>query len=276
MDVGQDADDGQGAAAALPQVTYLREPAGHDVDVTVVTLLVRDDGYETMLKSAVAKGFTEDRAQFIALDNRGENRFDGYQAIRRALPECRGRYILFCHDDVEFTGETLDELIALLERLEAAHPRWMLAGNSGNPATGKVVNWTHIDDPLGARRVDGFKRVNSLDENFFVMKRDRAALGSIDLAGFHLYATDLCLIAEVMGGEAYVIPFALTHHSRGSLSEDSEAARQALMRKYRRFFMGRRWGAPAMPLAIGWAGLGTALREWLRLAAPAADAKQGT
>ena len=112
------------ARAALPQAIYLREAVPCDFEVSVVTLVADQGRYERMLASAAAKGFDAERAQFIALDNRGANRFDGFTALRSALPLCRGRFVMFTHDDVEFTHDGLDELLARLDELSAAHPDW--------------------------------------------------------------------------------------------------------------------------------------------------------
>lgn len=259
------------ARAALPQATYLREAAPCDFEVSVVTLVADQGRYERMLASAAAKGFDAERAQFIALDNRGANRFDGFTALRSALPLCRGRFVMFTHDDVEFTHDGLDELLARLDELSAAHPDWALAGNAGclSTRTTEPRTYRHIIDPHGEHRVAAPMLVNALDENLFVMARDRAVLGALDLSGFHCYAADLCLTAEVMGGKAYVIPFLLTHHSAGNPSADFKAACDQMIAKYRRFFIGRRHRTPAAKMPFGWGGLKTAVREALRLGSPA-------
>ena len=86
-------------------VRYLAGPAEAEVTFTFVTLLARQDRYDRMLTSAEAKGFHTGNSQFLAIDNRRGNNFDGYGAIRRALPEAKGRYIVFTHDDVEFVAD---------------------------------------------------------------------------------------------------------------------------------------------------------------------------
>ena len=50
-------------------------------------------------------------------------------------------------------------------------------------------------------------KVHTLDENFIVVRRAANLSLSHDLDGFHLYGTDLCLIADVLGGNRYVIDF---------------------------------------------------------------------
>ena len=80
------------------------------------------------------------------------------------------------------------------------------------------------------------RRVSGLDENFLVVRRDANLAVSADLKGFHLYGTDICIVARLLGHTAYVVDFHLRHLSSGAskYQPDFEELRAALIAKYRR------------------------------------------
>jgi len=241
-------------------VRYLAGPAEAEVTFTFVTLLARQDRYERMLTSAEAKGFHAGNSQFLAIDNRRGNNFDGYGAIRRALPEAKGRYIVFTHDDVEFVADGADRLASCLAELTRLDPLWLLAGNAGGVTYGK--NARHLRDPHDVdERVTAPTLVESLDENFFIMRRDHPVVNSYDLTGFHFYASDLCRLAEIMGGRSYVIPFLLEHHSPGVIDATFEPSRRRFAQKYRRYFPGRKLQCTVAQFDFGLGGLREGWRE---------------
>ena len=244
--------------AERQQVRFLTGAPEHDVLFSFVTLLARQERYDRLLKSAEARGFTPANSEFIALDNRSGNHFDGYDAMRRALIEARGRYIVFTHDDLEFSHDGAAELEACLDRLTALDPGWTLAGNAGGVRyhRGRHELAVHIEDPHGlGLRVAEPTLVETLDENFMVMRRDRPVINSYDLSGFHLYASDLCRVSEMLGGRNYVIPFLLHHHSAGKADESFVACRDRFARKFRRYFIGRNLQMTVTEMKFGLAGL---------------------
>lgn len=239
-------------------VSFITSPAVAPVRFSVVTLLRDEDNYARLLRSFEAGGFGPENTQFIAIDNRGANRFDGYSALRAVLPEIRGEHILFTHDDIELIDEGIEELSRVLSELSARDPNWMVAGNAGlsTPARGRRVrSLCHIRDPHGKfRPVSEPVRVQSLDENFLVLRRDRLVLPSVDIGGFHLFATDLCLQAEFAGGGAYVIPFLLRHHSAGSASPEFDRVRARFIEKYAPYLGSRVLETPVTLMAFNCAG----------------------
>ncbi|NJS39439.1 MAG: hypothetical protein HC783_10925 [Rhodobacteraceae bacterium] len=215
---------------------------------SVVTLLRNEVSYRRMLRSYRDYGFTPENTEFIAIDNRGANLADGYQGARLALSQAMGRYLIFCHDDVELLQDNFDDLCQRLATLEALDPRWMVAGMAGGvfrqqaSATGRNRVASRLSDRWGAgRRVcRPFPRqVESLDEMFLLMPRLRAPQSSIDLSGFHFFGTDLCLQAELAGGSAYVIDFHLFHHGTGHKGPDYWEQKARIEAKYRPYFPGR-------------------------------------
>ena len=79
----------------------------------------------------------------------------------------------------------------------------------------------------------------TVDENFMLVKNSANLSLSSDLNGFHFYGTDLCIIADLLGYNAYVIDFNLTHKSDGNADENFYQIRKSLINKYRKAFRGR-------------------------------------
>jgi hypothetical protein len=84
---------------------------------------------------------------------------------------------------------------------------------------GKII--THTNLPA---------QVNSLDENFLVINKTSSMTISSDISGFHLYGTDLCIIADFLGYNSYVIPFMVKHLSLGNLQDLNIHVRQFIDR----------------------------------------------
>lgn len=248
--------------------TFVSAPQPASVRFSVCTLVRSEANYARLLASFQAHGFSRDNTEFVALDNRDENRFDGYSALRAVLPRLQGEYILFTHDDIELETDGATELVAVLEDLTRRDANWMIAGNAGFSMPGQglgmglglelgdeVISLRHLDDIHSAGdRVDQPVQTQSLDENFLVLRRSQIVLPSIDLDGFHLFATDLCLQAEFLGGTAYVIPFLLRHHSGGASSADFDRTLARFRRKYRRYMSSRIIRAQAATIAFNVSG----------------------
>lgn len=240
------------------QVRYIDGPRAFSKTFTVCTILHRQENYDRLLRSFARLGFTRENTEFLAFDNRDQNQFDGYRFVRRGISEAQGQYLIFCHDDIELIDLGFDGLKSRLDDLESVDPVWSIAGVAGgqyHPKEPVLANLAyHISDRYGADRQSEApfpNRVETVDECFFVMPADRACVPSLDLKGFHFFATDLCLQAEILGGHAYVISFLLHHHGRGSKGSDFRQQRRAISTKYRRYFPGRTLLATTGPIPIG-------------------------
>jgi hypothetical protein len=202
---------------------------------TIGTLVNDVENYRQMRQSFIARGFLADECEYLAVDNTGSEQTSAYEGLTRILAAARGRYVVLCHQDVRLMAEGRRELERRLFELDARDPAWAVAGNAGGVAPGRLA--LRITDPHGADRRVGTlpARVVSLDENFIVVKR-AACLGfSRDLAGFHLYGADICLVADVLGYSSYVIDFHLAHLSPGNkLSTAFQEAERAFHAKWSR------------------------------------------
>lgn len=183
---------------------------------SVITLVSDRAEYAEMLASFCRLGFDGLTTEFIALDNTAGNQFDGYSGLRRGLAEARGAYVVCCHQDIRLLNEGHERLSQLLRNLDRECPDWAIAGNAGATSRGLALR---ISDPHGRnQRVGVFpQRVDTLDENFLVVRADSNLHPSEALSGFHLYGADLCFRARLLQRSAYVIDFHLEHRSSGRL-----------------------------------------------------------
>ncbi|WP_135504432.1 hypothetical protein [Roseovarius aestuariivivens] len=216
-----------------------------------LTLVSSHEKYEAMVNSFRSVGFEDPACRFHAIDNTHGNIADGYSALHLLREELDGRYIIFVHDDVEATEDTLDQLVELLQELEQADPRWQIAGNAGftSLANGKFAFKAHINDPHGEYRLESQTQVESLDENFLVLKNGLRP--SADLSGFHLFATDMCILARISGGTAYVIPFLVQHKSAGGTSDALYECLEAFEEKYTGLGLSDTLRAPSTIIFLG-------------------------
>lgn len=161
-------------------------------------------------------GFT-DRCEYLIADNSGGNKFDAYLAIRRFLAEAQGRYLVIVHQDVRCIDK-IDQLENCLNQLSTLDEKWAVAGNAGGIGYHQFAHYiNNAGRIIKTMRLPA--RVSSLDENFLVIKKEASLTVSADIKTFHLYGTDLCIIADFLGYTSYVIPFMVKHLSLGNLKD---------------------------------------------------------
>jgi hypothetical protein len=228
-----------------PSPRYIDTGDPSTLTFSVCSLVANQGKYDRLLASFARLGFTAENTEFLAADNRDSNRFDGYSWHKMLLAHARGRYVVFCHDDIELLDHGYDALRAQLAFLDGLDPTWLLAGVVGGvwrPRNSDVtrIAGAYVNDEGDLREHGRIpQRVESLDEFFIVMQRARPVVSSYDLSGFHHYGPDICLQAELLGGSAYVIDFRLRHHGTGKRGAAFRDSRRAFRRKYRQYFPDR-------------------------------------
>jgi glycosyltransferase involved in cell wall biosynthesis len=123
--------------------------------------------------------------------------------------------IVFAHQDVYLPAPWLDNLLAAIATLERQQPHWGVIGLFGVTATGEAVGhvWSSgIGRELGAAFAEPIEVV-SIDEMVIVLRRASGLRFDERLAGFHLYATDICLTARMAGAGVYVVHAPAVHNS---------------------------------------------------------------
>ena len=242
---------GRTAAMANPETPP--EPAGGTMNATTIepvriseraltaqirysicTLVTDFHEYQGMVRSLEKGGFGAGDCEYLYVDNSGGNTADAFAGYNLFLTHARGAYIILCHQDILLLEDERSVLETRLQALNIIDPSWAICGNAGATGAGKLV--IRITDPHGKDQARGLfpTRVSTVDENFIVVRRDANLALSHDLAGFHLYGADLCIIADILGRSAYVIDFHLHHKSGGVPNSGFYQMRLAMMRKYAR------------------------------------------
>lgn len=208
-------------------------------EFSICTMVTRPTEYHEMLSSFKEKGFDDTNSEFIYVDNSENNSLDAYASTNLFLKRARGKYLIICHQDILLHSDGVIELRNILEDLSRVDPNWAICGNAGAVGPNHIVY--HISYPDGTFMKKGRfpDQVQSLDENFLLVRNSANLRVSSDLSGFHLYATDLVLQAELNGFTSYVIPFNLIHKSRGNKNEDFFKLERQLTKKYNHYFRTR-------------------------------------
>jgi hypothetical protein len=230
---------GTRASFAIEPKSLVDHSTGSGIRFSICTLVTRPEQYRKMIGTFEARGFAENDCEYLFLDNSSSNAFDAYEGLNLFLNNARGEYIIVCHQDVELLSDGRDRLDAVIAELEAQDPLWAVIGNSGGVSPGRLA--IRITDPHGAdQKTDLLPvRVRSLDENFLVVRRRANLALSHDLGGFHLYGTDICIIADILGWRSYVVDFHLHHLSPGYREQSLSQSRVAMIRKYARALRAR-------------------------------------
>lgn len=206
---------------------------------SICTLVSRPSEYLEMMTSFIKAGFTEDDCEYLYVDNSENNEFEAFAGINRFLREARGEFVIICHQDVFISIDDRGKLEQQIKLVSDMDPQWAVLGNAGvNNMYNISMNITHHDGQ-SIRKGQLPSRVQSLDENFLLVKASANLAVAGDLQGFHLYGTDLCLVAECLGYSAFAIDFHLIHKGKGVMDESFYRLSKSLAAKYSAFFRAR-------------------------------------
>ena len=199
---------------------------------SIGTLVTKNEEYEAALKSFLNAGFGPNDCEYLYINNVNTNQTSAYDGLNCLLDAAQGDYIILCHQDIRLSFDNRRTLEARLSELNMSDKNWGLAGNAGGVELNSLS--MRITDIYGENQSIGTfpKKVMSLDENFIIVRR-RARLGfSNDLSDFHFYGTDICLHANILGYNAYVINFHLRHLGKGQMGADFFSAQRAFEKKW--------------------------------------------
>lgn len=199
---------------------------------SICTLVTNPQEYAALVDEFIHAGFTTEACEYIFVDNSIINKYDAYEAYNKFILSSRGSYVILCHQDIVLGADGRRRLDTIINEIDKIDASWAVLGNAGGNADGHLI--ARISDPHGIDQNNGPfpAKVESVDENFVVIKRAANLALSHDLTGFHFYAADLCIIATILGYSIYVVDFHLYHKSGGSKTQPFYDARRALLDKY--------------------------------------------
>lgn len=206
---------------------------------SICTFVTNLKEYSEMVASFIEAGFEEKDCEYIYVDNSEENEFEAFGGINRFLREAKGEYIIVCHQDVLIKFDKRDKLEKEIKKISTLDSQWGILGNAG-PSNMYNLSRRYTDGDLKSYNSGVFPaKVSSLDENFLLLKADANLAVAGDLSGFHLYGTDICLVAECLGFSAYVIDFNIIHKGKGTVDQSFHSLSNQVKNKYSNFFRPR-------------------------------------
>jgi len=138
-------------------------------------------------------------------------------AYNSGIDKTTGNIMVFAHQDVFLPPEWSKKMLLAVAELTAYDPNWGAAGLYGITETGEGAGFVYS---TGLMRFVGEAfhapiRVRSIDEMVIIMRRSSGLKFDENLPGFHLYGTDICMEAESLGMQNYVLPCFALHNSVG-------------------------------------------------------------
>jgi hypothetical protein len=211
--------------------------------ISVCTLVTKPIQYNDMVESFINKGFQQD-CEFLYINNIDSNNFDAYSSIRKFLLLAKSEYIIFCHQDILAidTFETLNNCLITLNNLDS---NWAIAANAGGKHIKGVIKYLVDADGNKIVTPDLPQQVFAIDENFFIVKKSALLSISNNLNGFHFYATDMCLIADLLGYKSYVIPYLVKHLSHGNYDAHFQKQMKNARKKYQKAYRAKFLESPS-------------------------------
>lgn len=220
-----------------PKRIYVREDFKYKF--SICTLASNPIEYQHMVDSFLAAGFSENDCEYLYADNSLRNDFEAFNGINRFLREAQGEFVVICHQDVIISIDDRNKLEQLIDQVTRLDDNWAILGNAGiNNMYNTSMVITEADLRVYRKGILPSK-VISLDENFLLVKSRCNLAVSADLKGFHMYGTDICLIAKCLGYTSYAIDFNLIHKGVGNVDQSFYDLSTKLQAKYSAFFRGR-------------------------------------
>jgi len=205
---------------------------------SICTLVTNLQEYQLMLNSYKIAGFSEEFCEYIYVDNSRENKYDAYEGLNKMISSARGQYIILCHQDIELKFDGIDILEKRILEIERLDKNWGIISNAGGLNLKKVIE--RISHPTHELNLGPFPmQVKSVDENFILLKKSANLGFSNNIKGYHMYGTDICILANAIGYSAWVVDFHLLHKSNGVVSDSFLQNKKELITKYNKAFQSR-------------------------------------
>lgn len=188
------------------------------------------------------------------------------RAYNRGIEKAKADVVVFAHQDVYLPSGWIQNVFQSIERVERAGYTWGVLGVFGVPnespsLPGGFCYSTGLQKLLGAPFVAPMP-ARTLDELVLIVRRSSGLRFDVQLPGFHLYGTDICLQATTAGLKNFIVPAFCIHNTNG-ISQLPASFWQAY------FYLRRKWKKD-LPVAtcctkitkLGWPVARRVLSEW--------------
>lgn len=214
-------------------MSALDRPGNGAIRYSICSIVTKPAEYERMVGSFRTRGFNLSDCEFLYVDNTAGNRLDAYAAYNLFFGIAQGAYLILCHQDIVLLEDDRERLDAVIAELDTVDPYWGLCGNAGGVRIGKLAVRISDRGRDNASLNGPFPvRCDSLDENFIMARRNANLSLPRDRSGFHFYGTELCIFAEMLGWNAYVVDFHLNHQGLGTMGSEFLRQLNLVVEKY--------------------------------------------
>ncbi len=157
-------------------------------------------------------------------------------AYNDAIEKSQNDLIVFVHQDIILPEGWADNLERALEHLAEHDPNWGVLGTYGETLHEGGRGYVYSTG-LGimGRPFEAPARIQTLDEIVLIMRKSSGLRFDDQLPNFHMYGTDLCMMAESEGRKNYAISAFCIHNTNPGLilGDDFYACYWHLQRKWR-------------------------------------------
>jgi len=135
-------------------------------------------------------------------------------AYNEGLNEAKNEIVIFVHQDVYLPAEWDVRLLNAIQRIEKIGINWGVVGcygvNSVNQRFGHLYS-NGLNKFLGNE--GHLTKVETLDEMLLVVRKSNGICFDINLPHFHLYGSDICLMAQEKKKECLAVSNFIIHNS---------------------------------------------------------------
>ncbi len=138
------------------------------------------------------------------------------KAYNSVLEQVTEPFVLLAHQDVYLPSGFEHRLASSIRLIEQMDPNWAVIGVIGLDDSGCVTGtvWSNgLQREVGSK-ISNMQRVTTIDELLIVVRSGSGLRFDEKLPGFHLYGTDIVLMAQEQRLNSYVVDAPVIHNSR--------------------------------------------------------------
>jgi glycosyltransferase involved in cell wall biosynthesis len=186
------------------------------------TFAVAVNNNETLRKNLfLSPGFQEDHKHQVLIK---ENYPSASLAYNSAIDEAENEIIIFIHQDIYLPETWFSDLSRCLSYLEERQVNWGVLGCFGSrkDADGGLGRVYTTGLGLHGNKLNEPEPVETLDEIILIIRKSSELRFDPSLPHFHLYGTDLCMLAKDSGMTNFAFQGFCIHNTNQLLSLPKE------------------------------------------------------